>query len=139
MTQHGLVRFWRDWWFSVLMMVVYVALFLFWKAMPSRVAFVAGGLLVAAGLVAVMVLALRRGYFAGRADVVLHGLIIADIVLESIIFEALLPFIRTGTLVPRFHHDNSFYLCAVTFSLIIAVGHYWGLRRRAANAAGGCA
>jgi hypothetical protein len=119
------------------MMAAYVALFVFWRLVPLRVAFVAGALLVAAGLLTAMFVAIRRSYFAGRLDVVLHALVIVDVVLEGVAFEILLPFVRTEGMVPtlaaRYHDNSGFFLCALLFATVIGVGHYMGLRRRRAG------
>ena len=122
---------WNRWWYSVVMMAAYVALFAYWKLMPGRVTFVVGALLVACGLGLALLVAVRRGYFAGRLDVLLHALVIADIFLEGFAFEAVLPFLDAAADAPqlamRYHENNGFLLCSVLFALVLFTGHFCGL------------
>jgi hypothetical protein len=127
-------RTWRHWWFSMVMMLAYVGLFVLWRLLPSRWIFVAGALVVALSLAVAMAMAYRRGYFGGLGDLLLHGLVIADILLEGFALEAVLPLVRSDvevpTLVARYHESSGFFLCAATFALIIGLGHYFSVRRR---------
>jgi hypothetical protein len=134
MTLAWISQTWQRWWFSIVMMLAYVGLFLFWKLLPSRWTFVTGALVVALSLAVAMAVAYKRGYFGGFGDMLLHALVIADILLEGFALEAVLPLVRSDldvpTLVARYHDSSGFFLCAATFALIIGVGHYFSLRRR---------
>ena len=129
-----LIRTWRRWWFSIVVMAAYVALFVSWKLVPSRETFVVGAVVMTCGLTAAMVAAFRKGYFTSRVDIVLHALVIVDVFLEGIAFEVALLFLPDKTdlprLVDRYHNSNSFLMCALLFALLLGVGHYIGLRRR---------
>lgn len=129
-----LIRTWQRWWFSIVMMAAYVTLFVSWKLAPSRATFIVSAVVMTGGLTAAMVAAYRKGYFAGRVDVVLHGLVIVDVFLEGIAFEVALLFVPGKAdlprLVDRYHNSNSFLMCALLFALLLGVGHYLGLRRR---------
>ncbi len=132
------LKTWNRWWYSVVMMAAYVALFVYWKFMPSRATFVVGAVLVACGLGVALAIARRRGYFAGRIDVVLHALVIVDIFLEGVAFELVLPFLNAGSDAPalaaRYHDSSGFLLCSLLFALVLFTGHFIGLRRRDAVA-----
>lgn len=130
------------WYFSILQLLIYVSTFLYWKHYPSRLAFVLGGLVSATILSLLMVYAARRNYFVNRVDLCLHALVIVDIVLESLMYEALRFIVArqwvTGAdsvsafdaTAARFHDNHNFYMCALFFALVIG-GHHWFGRRKA--------
>lgn len=118
----------RDWSYSLQMLVCYVSVFLFWRAFPSRVGFVAAGLLTCGFLIAGMIRAAKRGYFINRVDLSAHALVIIDLVLESFAFE-FLSFFQPHTVVEQFHNNTNFFGCSLAFSLIIGIHRGLLLRR----------
>lgn len=129
-----LLRMWHRWWFTVVMMAAYVALFVSWKLVPSRATFVVSAVVMTIGLTAAMIFAFRKGYFASRVDIVLHALVIVDVFLEGIAFEVAALFVpgepNLPSLANRYHNSNSFLMCALLFALLLGVAHYLGLRRQ---------
>ena len=132
----------KNWWFSLSMLLVYVATFLAWKHYPSRASFLAVGLFSAVVLAMGMVVAARRGYFAGMTDTLLHAYVIVDLLLETFMYEFFLAAIvwlgivpaiapRDGSGLPgllAFHNNNNFYFCALFFVVVIGSHRLWALR-----------
>ncbi len=127
----------KRWSYSLVMLVLYVALFLFWKQYPSRTSFVAGGAVVATVLAIGMYLAAKRGYFVNRVDLMLHAYVILDVVLEAVAYEGLKLGMRFGTegqtLVGSFHNNNNFYGCAAAFALLIGTYRFVAVRKLAST------
>jgi len=122
----------RHWYYSLLMLVTYVSVFLFWKQFPSRVNFIVGGVVAVTLLTAGLAWAWRRKYFVNRIDLCLHGYIIADLCLESVLFEVLRLFNGaqvTAELVSRFHHNNNYILCTITLAALLGGYRFYALRR----------
>ncbi|MCA9073106.1 MAG: hypothetical protein KDA84_29490, partial [Planctomycetaceae bacterium] len=116
------------WWFSFLLLGAYLSLFLIWKAFPSREAFLIVGFGMAGLLTVGWVVAAKQRYFVNRTDFVLHGLVILDVVLETVAFELFLQgvvwakfFAHTefaaGVLEDDFHANNNFYFCGLAFAV----------------------
>ncbi len=122
----------RHWYYSLWMLVTYVSVFLFWKQFPSRVGFVVSGVTAVTLLTVGLAWAWRRKYFVNRIDVCLHGYIIADLCMESVLFEVLQRFNSaqvTAGLVSQFHHNNNYILCTITLATLIGGYRYHALRR----------
>lgn len=123
------------------MLVLYVAVFVFWKYFPSRASFVGGALVVAGVLAAGMVVAARRGYFVNRVDLLVHLYVIVDILLEGVAFEGLRFGMALGPenqwLVHSFHNNNNFLGCTAGFALIIGAHRYYVMRKQARQQASG--
>ena len=109
---------------------------MYWKWFPSRVAFVAGGIVSVSLMSLLLIFAARRRYFVNRVDLCLHVLVIVDIGLESLMYEVLrfavvmrwLPgdesvgaFDETAA---RFHNNDNFVMCSIFFAVVIG-GHHW--------------
>ncbi len=122
----------RHWYYSLLMLVTYVSVFLFWKQFPSRVGFVLGGAVAVTLLTVSLAGAWRRTYFVNRIDLCLHGYIIADLCIESVLFETLQFFNSaqvTAELVLQFHNNNNYVLCTITLATLVGGYRYYALRR----------
>ena len=122
----------HHWYYSLLMLVTYVSVFLFWKQFPSRVGFVVGGVAAVTLLTVGLAWAWRRKYFVNRIDLCLHGYIIADLCMESVLFEVLQLFNNaqvTAGLASQFHHNNNYILCTITLATLIGGYRYYALRR----------
>src|SRR5262249_21301938 len=115
-----------------------LATFQVWKTFPSRDCFLAVGAGAAAIATAGLRQASRRGYFLNRADRVLHILVIADLLLESLAFEAFRLFLPSGASeaesVRAFHASNNHFSCALVFAIIIGFHRWLALRKRNAAA-----
>ncbi len=105
------------WGYSLVMLVVYLAVFKLWQPFPRGGAALFG-LLAAFGLSAGALLVRRTGYFVNDYDAWFHGIVILDIVLEALLVPA--------------HVGNSFYGCAAAFALVIGGYRFsaWRERRR---------
>lgn len=109
----------RDWSYSVLLLVAYIAVFSLWMHVP-RPAVIASGLAVSAVLFFLMAVALRQRYFLNPWDLLWHAMVILDIATEAIA-------------IPR-HEGREFYLCALAFVLVVGGYHGWRIswvRRKA--------
>ena len=90
------------WSFSLMLGVVYIALFHLWLVVPRD-------WIVSSGVVATLALAAgllaKRKYFLNRWDLIFHGLVIADIFLEAILIPV--------------HDHYGFYFCATGFAVVV--------------------
>src|SRR4051812_29580915 len=104
----------KRFWFTILLLAVYVAIFEAWTIISPRLTILSAiaTSLVMTGLFAV---AQRRRYFLNRWDAFGHASIIVDILLEGI-------FIRD-------HANRSFYLCAIAFVLVVGGFRWWLMTR----------
>ena len=94
----------KTWSFSLLLTVVYVAIFNLWPWLPFSGVALSG---IAAGcfLLWFFVRAVKQRYFFNRWEALLHLTVIIDILLEAIL---------------RIDHESrSFYLCAAAFAAVI--------------------
>ena len=112
-----------SWSYSLLMLVTYVTLFVYWKFFPSRVGFVLGGCLALGVLVLGYWRAWRRGYFTNRVDACLHAYVILDVCLETASFEAF-RWAEPFAVVSKFHDNNNFLGCTLAFTLLLG-GYRW--------------
>jgi hypothetical protein len=103
------------WWFSLVLLAVYLATFQLWLVLP-RPGIIATGAVATIGLGALFLRAAKVEDFLNYWDALWHGSVILDLALE-------------GIFVPR-HLDHSFYFCAVAFLLVIGGYRTWLLRRR---------
>ena len=120
----SLNKFVRNWWFGLVLGLVYLAVFNLWQVL-NREWIVLSSVAVSVGLFAVFTAALRQKYFLNRWDALLHASVILDILLE-------------GTLLPE-HQTRGFYLCAVGFAVVIGGYRLYLQRRRAAQNEGSTA
>jgi len=127
-------HFLKTWSYTLFMLAVYIAVFRLWQEYPSRAMFLTGAGLGAAVLVAGMVWAARRDYFANRTDLVLHAMVIVDVALEGGAYEALRAFslyvFGSEGIVGTFHANHNFYVCAAAFAVLVGGYHGWAVLRR---------
>jgi len=93
------------WWYTVVLLAVYLGTFHIWKPFPHADAALLG-IIVACALAAGALEARRRGFFVNKYDGFFHGVVILDIVLE-------------GVLVPV-HIGNGHLWCALAFAMVIS-------------------
>src|SRR5256885_15347918 len=95
----------RKWWFSIAVLITYLAAFDFWRladaqwVKPSSV-------LISFLLALILALAAKAKYFLNLVDLSTHALVILDILLEGILLRA--------------HSSRGFYWCALGFALVLA-------------------
>ena len=118
------------WYFSLMMLIAYVATFAAWKLAPARITFLIVGLAAIVVLLAGMVRAHRAGYFANRLDLILHAWVIVDLALETAAFEAF-KMAQPFAVIEKFHDNLNFVGCALIFSALIG-GHRWFALRKPA-------
>jgi hypothetical protein len=105
----------RKWWFSLLLSVLYVAVFLLWQTAERRVV-VVSGLLGTTVMLGGWLYASSQGYFRNRVDALLHALIVVDVLLEGLLVTS--------------HDSHGFYLCALAFAIVVAgYRHYSEIKR----------
>ena len=118
----------KDWYFSVFLIPIYVAMFLLWQQFPSRTCFLLGGLASATVMTIGLLLAFKHQYFVDKADLLFHSLVIFDVILEGSFYEVarLAGYVAAGETELRFtlHSGNSFYGCAIGFALVLGF-HRW--------------
>ena len=68
----------KNWSCSLALIPLYLATFALWQHFPSRWLFVTGGIVTTLAMVLLIGRAARRGYFAGKLDLILHGIMGAD-------------------------------------------------------------
>ncbi|HAR67457.1 MAG TPA: hypothetical protein DCR55_14770 [Lentisphaeria bacterium] len=113
----------KDWHFSVILTILYLAIFHIWyaltDAMGSQDAYrwvVTTAVIWTVAMASAMIYFWQRGYFASRADTGIHGAVILDILLEGVL---------------PIHHDHfGFYLCAIAFAMVLGGYRRYALRRR---------
>ncbi len=120
------------WYFTVVLLLLYIITFLYWKYFPSRAAFVYVGIISAGLMAGGMVWAKRRGYFANRVDLAVHGYVILDVLLEGIMYEVFRGIGGSSSaangFVHQFHDNNNFFFCALTFAILIGGNRWYALR-----------
>jgi len=102
------------WWFSLVLLAVYLATFQVWLLLP-RPGIIAIGALATIVLAALFLRAAKLDYFLNYWDAFWHGSVILDLALE-------------GLFVPM-HLAYSFYLCALAFVLVVGGYRAWLFRR----------
>ena len=106
--------FLREWSFSLLLGIVYVAIFNLWPFLRPDGVFLAA--IISSGLLCVCLgVAWVRKYFRSFWEALLHFVVILDIFLE-------------GVLIPV-HETRGFYWCAIAFGVLI-IGYRSHLRRQ---------
>ena len=105
----------KDWYFSIILLVIYVLTFHFWMLVSNTFVLVSG-LCIAFSLSIFIVRAQRRGYFRNLFEMACHGFIILDILLEAV-------FVKD-------HDHYGFYLCALAFSVVVGGYRYKKLKER---------
>jgi hypothetical protein len=102
------------WWVSWTFLGVYLATFQLWMHL-SRPLILTSGFVVVAALLALMVWGGRSGYFVNRWDAFGHGMVAADLALETVLI--------------REHDHRGFYFCAAAFAIVVG-GYRWAMLRR---------
>ena len=110
---------WNRWWYSGLMLPVYLGIFHAWMLFPDRGIVVFLTLITVALLSVMLNVARQQRYFVGKTDLYAHAMVVLNIFIEGII-------------VPL-HEGYSFYGCALAFVLVIGPYHLYCLRRRDAD------
>jgi hypothetical protein len=123
----------KNWSFSLALIPLYLGTFALWQYFPSRWLFLAGAIVTSILMGLLIAWAARRGYFAGKLDLILHCLVAADILAEGCLYE----FSRTAfgageeRAVLRAVHGNFGYVgCAAGLALVIGLHRAWALRSR---------
>jgi hypothetical protein len=127
-----IAKMFKNWYFTLVQIALYVAVFSLWKAAPGRLLFVVSGTL-GAGLMALLLeWVRRRGYFVGRTDYLIHLLITIDLLVEAWIYEIYVLLMKiygvVATAEDAVHNHNGYYLCAAAFFAIAFVHRYRRLR-----------
>ncbi len=104
----------QAWWFSAVLLAAYLGCFHSWTLLDPHWIVVTG---TAAGvaLTTQLAVAVRHGYFVNGWDVLFHGVVIADLVVEAVWVKD--------------HSNNGFYLCATGFALVVGGYRWWAARR----------
>ncbi len=105
---------WKEWWYSALLIVVYIAIFHVWTTVSDYPVVAVSGVLVGVTLTALLIVTWRGGYFTTRVDIFAHALVIGDLVLEAVMI--------------RNHANYDFYWCALAYAVVLAA--YRGYRLR---------
>lgn len=111
------------WRYSLWLLLTYVIVFLLWGYFPSRASFLITGGVAVSFLVAGMLRARRAGYFVNRVDLSIHALVIADLAIETVAFEAF-RLAQPNAMVEQFHDNANFIGCAIVFVVLVG-GHRW--------------
>lgn len=104
----------RLWWYSLLQLVTYLAVFRLWQGQEAHQVHLVGTLGLSV-LVLGFALAARSGYFQNAWDTAGHASVIIDVLLEAFWV--------------RWHPDASYLACAVAFAFVVG-GYRWLLLRR---------
>ncbi|MCI0534333.1 MAG: hypothetical protein L0Z50_03815 [Verrucomicrobiales bacterium] len=103
----------KRWRFSLILGVIYLAVFHLWMHVDRRTIFLTG--LIATALASGLFLWAEHGkYFLNNWDRLFHAAVIFDILLE-------------GLLIPG-HDHYGFYLCAIAFAIVLGGYRAWHLR-----------
>jgi hypothetical protein len=117
------------WRYSLWLLLTYVIVFLLWRFFPSRPAFLVVGGLAVWFLVAGMLRARRAGYFVNRVDLSIHALVIVDLVIETVLFEAIRLALPTAS-VELFHDNAHFIGCGIVFVCLVGGNRRYALMGR---------
>lgn len=101
------------WWFSVILIAVYVGTFQLWYYLPRPLILASGGFVVAT-MGILLVSAARQNYFGNRWDAFWHMTVLLDLAIEAIVIKE--------------HDGRGFYLCALAFAVVIGGYHVRALR-----------
>jgi hypothetical protein len=123
----------KSWWFSLVLLLEYLLTFALWLSFPNRTAYLGCGVLAVVLMAVQLRYAARRGYFADRSDLILHGLVIVDVALEGASYELFNTasqciFCVPGD-APAFHNGYNFVGCATILGAFVGGYHAWALRR----------
>lgn len=116
------------WGFSLQLFISYITIFLIWMCFPNRWVYLLVGALALALLVQRFLQARRVGYFVNRVDTRLHGLVLADVFLETISFEVFRLF-QPAAVAETFHYNTNFIGCTAAFTLLIGGYRYFAMHR----------
>ena len=123
----------KSWSFSLALLLEYLLTFQLWRTFPNRSAYLAVGGLAVIVMSAGIRRAARRGYFPDRPDLVLHGLVIVDVALETASYEVFHAASQCLLCVPAdasiFHNNFNFCGCAAVFGVLIGGYHGWALHK----------
>lgn len=114
----------KSWSCSLALIPLYLATFALWQHFPSRWLFITGGIVTTLAMTVLIARAKRRGYFAGKLDLILHGIVAADVFAEGCLYEFCRAAFGAGEelAVLRAVHGNFGYVgCAAAFALVIGL------------------
>lgn len=122
----------KNWYYSIQMLITYVAVFVWWKFYPSRISFLAVGGIAIATLAIGFWRAYKHGYFTNRVDFCLHAYVIFDLLLETVAFELFRVFGPNGAfaVVRQFHDNTNFFGCTAAFVLLLGGYRWYALNSR---------
>jgi hypothetical protein len=123
----------KNWSYSLALIPLYLGTFALWQHFPSRWLFVAGGAVTTFAMALLLTRAKRRGYFAGKLDLVLHGIVAADVFAEGCLYEFCRAAFGAGeelTVLRAVHGNFGYVACAAAFMLVIGVHRAYALRRQ---------
>jgi hypothetical protein len=124
----------KNWSCSLALIPLYLATFALWQHFPSRWLFVSAGAVTALAMALLLARAARRGYFAGKLDLILHAVVAADVFAEGCLYEYCRAVFGAGeeqAVLQAVHGDFGYVACAAAFALVIGLHHAFALRRRA--------
>jgi hypothetical protein len=123
----------KNWSYSLALIPMYLGTFALWQYFPSRWLFVTAGAITTLAMALLIARAARRGYFAGKLDLILHGIVAADVFAEGCLFEFCRATFGVGEeqgMMRAIHGHFGYVACAAAFALVIGVHRAWALRRR---------
>ncbi|WOO40965.1 hypothetical protein [Rubellicoccus peritrichatus] len=106
--------FWKFWSFSLFLIPLYLISFHLWLVLGPRGIMMVGIIATVVGIIAFLE-ASKQKYFLNRWDAFFHSTVIFDIFME-------------GVFIPL-HIGYSFYLCAISFVIIVG-GYRWWLSKK---------
>lgn len=104
------LSFWQSWSFSLFLIPLYLISFHLWLVLGPRGIMLTGLASTAIGIAAFIYVA-KRKYFLNRWDAFFHTTVLFDIFME-------------GVFIPL-HIGYSFYLCAISFVIIVGGYRMW--------------
>src|SRR5262245_23534128 len=128
----------KNWSLSLALIPLYLGTFALWQFFPARWLFLTAGAVTTLVMALLIVRAAKRGYFAGKLDLILHAIVAADVFAEGCLYECCRAVFGAGEErgVLRAVHGNFGYVgCAAAFILVIGLHRAWALRRRPLSAA----
>jgi hypothetical protein len=123
----------RAWSFSLALLLGYLLTFQLWRVFADRAAFLLVGGMAVVAMVRGFERAARGHYFANRTDLVMHGLVIVDVALESLSYEAFNTASQCFLCIPgdpaSLHSSYGFCWCAAVLSGLIGGYHWYALKK----------
>ena len=122
---------WKNWYYSLILLIIYILSFHLWCHFQNRRVFIISGIAIAGFTLALTIFAYRKKYFVNRVDLGCHILVIVDLLLEALLFEIALRIFPISTDdIFLFHNNFSFYYCAIAFAIVIGIYRYGSLKKQ---------